>query len=212
MLALRLRDDREAGDGRAACVDGPPSPECPRAAESVRPLLEAQDPVVAALTLTLAAARTPEAPDALAAPPGGGGDRPPGPAPRRDRRAGAGRPLTKIAGPRPGWPLADDRLRRWLKALSACVLDVELRPQSGRPGDRVAVTVRANNPADVSAMRVAVVGYGFEESLARRGAEWTAETTVPYEAGPGEYMLDVYAVDAAGNRLGTARSTFRVLN
>jgi hypothetical protein len=76
----------------------------------------------------------------------------------------------------------------------------------------VAVTVRANNPADVSAMRVAVVGYGFEESLARRGAEWTAETTVPYEAGPGEYMLDVYAVDAAGNRLGTARSTFRVLN
>jgi len=95
--------------------------------------------------------------------------------------------------------------------VSACVLDVEITPQTGRPGDRVALKVRVSNPAAVSAMRVSIVGYGLEESLSPHGPDWGTETVVPYEAGPGQYELDIYAVDSVGNRLGSVRGAFTVV-
>lgn len=95
--------------------------------------------------------------------------------------------------------------------MSACVLDVEIQPPAGRPGDRVSLRVRASGEAPVSSVRVAIVGYGLEDHLHREGPEWAIETTVPYEAGPGEYLLDVIAADAAGRALGTSRHAFQVL-
>lgn len=94
--------------------------------------------------------------------------------------------------------------------MSACVLDVEIQPGSGRPGDRVSVRVRSSG-GSVSAVRLEVVGYGLEEHLAPQGPEWALDATVPYEASPGEYLLDLVAVDASGRALGSFRRTFQVL-
>jgi hypothetical protein len=96
--------------------------------------------------------------------------------------------------------------------VSACVLDVQIQPPAGRPGDRVSLRVRASGAAPVSSVRIAVVGYGLEDHLHPEGPEWAMETTVPFEAGPGEYLVDVIAADADGRPLGTSRHAFRVLD
>jgi len=94
--------------------------------------------------------------------------------------------------------------------MAACVLDVEITPKQGPSGAPVRLTVRASDPSAVHAMRASVVGYGFEETLGRSGADWSADTSVPWEASPGEYLLEIYAVDSGGNRVASARGTFTV--
>lgn len=94
--------------------------------------------------------------------------------------------------------------------MGSCILDVEITPTAGPTGSPVRLTVRPTDARAVSAVRAGVVGYGFEETLSRNGAAWSAETIVPWEASPGEYLLDFYAVDASGNRLATARGSFTV--
>lgn len=94
--------------------------------------------------------------------------------------------------------------------MSACVLDVQILPASGRPGDRVSVRVRPSG-GSVSSIRLEVVGYGLEEHLAPQGPDWALDATVPYEATPGEYLVDVVAVDATGHALGSSRRSFQVL-
>lgn len=94
--------------------------------------------------------------------------------------------------------------------MAACVLDVEITPKQGPTGAPVRLTVRASDPSAVYAVRASVVGYGFEETLGRSGSGWSADTSVPWEASPGEYLLDVYAVDAQGHRVASARGSFTV--
>ena len=94
--------------------------------------------------------------------------------------------------------------------MSACSLDVRLSQASASTGAPITLRVRPSDPSGVAGVRVSVVGYGIEENLQRDGGEWVAQTMVPYEAPPGEYLLDVYAVDSAGNRVSTARATFTV--
>ena len=95
--------------------------------------------------------------------------------------------------------------------MSECVMDAALDPERGRAGERVRIAVRITPEDVVHSVRLAVVGYPFEEALYSRGGEWVAEATVPYEAGPGEYPLEVYALDAGGRRCGSGRVTFTVL-
>ena len=95
--------------------------------------------------------------------------------------------------------------------MSACRLDAALEPISGRTGERVRISVRTSPEGVARTVRLAVVGYPFEETLQRRDGQWVAETTVPYEAGPGEYPLEVYALDADGNRCGSGRVTFTIV-
>ncbi len=97
-----------------------------------------------------------------------------------------------------------------MSGVSACVLDVQLLPSTGSAGAPVTLKVRPSAPEAVTGIRVAVVGYGFEESLQQHGPEWVAQTLVPFEAPPGEYLLDIYALDAGGNRVGSARASFTV--
>ncbi len=94
--------------------------------------------------------------------------------------------------------------------MAACVLDVEISPKQGPGGIPVRLTVRASDPASIFAVRASVVGYGFEETLGRSGPVWSADTAVPWEATPGEYLLDIYAVDASGQRLTSVRTSFTV--
>lgn len=93
--------------------------------------------------------------------------------------------------------------------LSAFSLDVHLSPSSGSTGAPVTLRVRPSG-SEVAGVRVSIIGYGFEENLQRDGGEWVAQTMVPYEAMPGEYLLDVYAVDASGSRVSSARASFTV--
>ena len=94
--------------------------------------------------------------------------------------------------------------------MGTCVLDVRITPESGPSGSSVTLTVRPSDAAAVAAVRVGIVGYGLEETLYRNGDGWSATTAVPWEASPGEYLLDIYAVDAAGNRLASAHGSFIV--
>lgn len=95
--------------------------------------------------------------------------------------------------------------------MAGCSVEAQARPEQGRVGDRVTLTARVEPRGVAVAVRVAVAGYGFEEALVERGGVWAAETVVPYEASPGSYALDVYAVDASGQRCGSDRIEFTVL-
>jgi len=94
--------------------------------------------------------------------------------------------------------------------MGSCILDVDISPRAGPPGSPVNLTVQATDAGAVTMVLVGVVGYGFEETLSRRGLAWSADTVVPWEASPGEYVLDVYAVDANGHRVATTRGSFTV--
>lgn len=97
-----------------------------------------------------------------------------------------------------------------MRPVAVNALEVDIVPRQGPAGASVHLSVRASDPAAVHAVRVAVVGYGIEEGVPRTGTGWGLDVPVPWEAQPGEYLLDIYALDGSGARLAGARATFTV--
>jgi hypothetical protein len=92
-----------------------------------------------------------------------------------------------------------------------CVLNVEIEPARGRAGDRVVLAARVSPPEVARGVHVSVEGYGYGDELVRDGEVWRLQTTVPFEAPPGDYRLNVYAVDASGRICGETPASFTVL-
>lgn len=94
--------------------------------------------------------------------------------------------------------------------MDTCSLSAQLEPSSAPRGATARLQVRVSDANHVQAVRVSIVGYGLEESLTREDDIWTLQTMVPYEAGPGEYLLEIYAVDTEGQRCGSMNERFTV--
>lgn len=94
--------------------------------------------------------------------------------------------------------------------METCSLSARLEPSQAPRGATARLQVRVSDTNRVHGVRVSIVGYGLEESLTREDDIWTLQTMVPYEAGPGEYLLEIYAVNAEGQRCGSVNETFTV--
>ena len=73
------------------------------------------------------------------------------------------------------------------------------------------LAARVSPPEAASGVHLSVEGYGYGEALVQNGGVWRLETTVPMEAPPGDYRINVYAVDASGRACGETPAAFTVL-
>ena len=87
---------------------------------------------------------------------------------------------------------------------------VELSTNEGRCGDRVQIRVQPETAEPVTGVHVTVDAYGLDVPLHREGEQWVGEESVPYEAEPGVYYLQVRAYDSGWRTIESAQTTFTV--